>query len=63
MPPPGAVVAAVLADPTLGVHGRLGAAADTVLLVRPDGYVAFRGEPPDSAALEAYLGELFTTAR
>ena len=62
-PPPGAVAAAVLADPTLGVHGRLGAAADTVLLVRPDGYVAFRGEPPDPAALEAYLGELFTTAR
>jgi FAD binding domain len=27
------------------------------------GYVASRGEPPDPAALEAYLGELFTGAR
>lgn len=57
--PPEAGSAPVLADPTLSVHGRLGAAADTLYLVRPDGYLAFRGEPPDAAALGAYLEQLF----
>jgi hypothetical protein len=59
-PPSGA--ASILADPTLRVHGRLGAAADTLLLVRPDGYAAFRAEPPDPIYLQTYLGTLFTGA-
>ena len=49
----------ILSDPTLAVHGRLGAAVDTAYLVRPDGYLGFRGEPPDPAPLEAYLRGLF----
>ena len=60
-PPPGST--AVLADPTFAVHGRLGAAADTALLVRPDGYVAFRAEPPDLVALDAHLDALFAERR
>ena len=35
------------ADPELRVHGRLGAVADAAYVVRPDGYLAFRCEPPD----------------
>ena len=54
-PPAPADTVAVLADPTLGVHGRLGAAADTLYLVRPDGYLAFRGEPPDLATLVGHV--------
>jgi hypothetical protein len=30
-------------------------------LVRPDGYLGFRGEPPDPGALDAYLERLFQT--
>jgi len=58
-PPAEAGAAAIMADPTLSVHGRLGAAADTMYLVRPDGYLAFRSEPPDPVALDAYLGQVF----
>ena len=58
-PPAEAGAAAIMADPTLSVHGRLGAAADTMYLVRPDGYLAFRSEPPDPVALDAYRGQVF----
>jgi hypothetical protein len=50
----------IVADPVDSAHGRLGVLADTLLLVRPDGYVAFRSEPPDRhalfRALQAILG-------
>jgi 2-polyprenyl-6-methoxyphenol hydroxylase-like FAD-dependent oxidoreductase len=46
---------AVLADPGFAVHGHLGAVADTLYLIRPDGYLGFRGEPPDGARLAAYF--------
>ena len=49
----------ILIDPMLGVHGRLGAAADTVYLVRPDSYLAYRGEPPDPEPLDTYFRHLF----
>jgi hypothetical protein len=44
-----------LADPELAVHGRLGAVRPTLALVRPDGYLVYRSEPPDSARLDAFL--------
>jgi 2-polyprenyl-6-methoxyphenol hydroxylase-like FAD-dependent oxidoreductase len=44
-----------LADPSLRVHGRLGAVADGVFVVRPDGYLGFRCEPPAAAPIEAHL--------
>jgi hypothetical protein len=49
---------AVLADPAFGVHGHLGAAADTLYLIRPDGYLGFRGQPPDGARLAAYFAAI-----
>ena len=45
----------MLADPAFGVHGHLGAAADTLYLIRPDGYLGFRGEPQDGARLADYF--------
>jgi 2-polyprenyl-6-methoxyphenol hydroxylase-like FAD-dependent oxidoreductase len=48
----------IVADPNDRIHRRLGVLADTALLVRPDGYVAYRGEPPDQDDLMAYLGHL-----
>jgi 2-polyprenyl-6-methoxyphenol hydroxylase-like FAD-dependent oxidoreductase len=49
---------AVLADPAFGVHGHLGAAADTLYLIRPDGYLGYGGEPPDGARLAAYFAAI-----
>jgi 2-polyprenyl-6-methoxyphenol hydroxylase-like FAD-dependent oxidoreductase len=54
-PPAGPAAVEVLADPTLRVHGRLGAVSDAAYVVRPDGCLAFRCEPPDGAWLEARL--------
>jgi 2-polyprenyl-6-methoxyphenol hydroxylase-like FAD-dependent oxidoreductase len=48
----------VLADPGFGVHGHLGAVADTLYLVRPDGYLGYRAEPPDGARLADYFAGL-----
>ena len=45
----------VLADPTLRVHGRLGAVSEAAYVVRPDGYLGSRSEPPDPAQLGAHL--------
>ncbi len=42
----------VLADPTMALHGRLGAVDDTVYLIRPDSCLGYRGEPPDPPPLE-----------
>ncbi len=48
----------ILADPELRAHGRLGAVSDTAYVVRPDGYLAFRCEPPDADWLARKLGSL-----
>ena len=37
------------------VHRQLGAAGGTVILVRPDGYIGYRGQPADAEKLGAYL--------
>jgi hypothetical protein len=57
-PPPGPSGVAVLADPALRAHGRLGAVADAAYVVRPDGHLGFRCEPPDAARLAEHLALL-----
>ena len=41
---------------------RYGAGAPCLYLVRPDGYIGYRAQPPDAARLGAYLDRLFTPA-
>ncbi len=53
--PPGVEV---LADAGLRAHGRLGATEETAFVVRPDGYLGFRCEPPDPARIAGHLGRL-----
>jgi 2-polyprenyl-6-methoxyphenol hydroxylase-like FAD-dependent oxidoreductase len=48
----------VVADPELRAHGRLGAVADTAYVVRPDGHLGFRCQPPDAARLGEHLAVL-----
>ena len=43
------------AEPTLHVHGRLGAVSDTAYVVRPDGYLGFRCAPADADRLAGHL--------
>jgi 4,5-epoxidase len=45
----------ILSDRRLRVHGRLGAVHDVALVVRPDGYLGFRCEPPREDALVGHL--------
>jgi 2-polyprenyl-6-methoxyphenol hydroxylase-like FAD-dependent oxidoreductase len=50
-----------LPDPDGAVHRRYGARQACAYLVRPDGYVGFRGTPPRAEVLRRYLGRLFVT--
>jgi 2-polyprenyl-6-methoxyphenol hydroxylase-like FAD-dependent oxidoreductase len=52
-PVPGRIKA--FADPALRAHGSLGAVADAAYVVRPDGYLGFRCEPPDRDWLATHL--------
>jgi 2-polyprenyl-6-methoxyphenol hydroxylase-like FAD-dependent oxidoreductase len=45
----------ILLDPDRDVHHRYAAAAQSMYLVRPDGYVAFRGRPAGAEPLLNYL--------
>jgi hypothetical protein len=45
----------LLCDPTGALHARLGAAQPCLCLVRPDGHLGFRCEPPSLEALQAHL--------
>jgi 2-polyprenyl-6-methoxyphenol hydroxylase-like FAD-dependent oxidoreductase len=55
--PPGAVL---VRDPEQALHHRYGAAeGDCLYLIRPDGYVGYRGRPASSVALRAYLDRVF----
>jgi 2-polyprenyl-6-methoxyphenol hydroxylase-like FAD-dependent oxidoreductase len=45
-------------DPEGKVHARYGAGSECVYLVRPDGYVGFRSQPADQAALERSLARV-----
>jgi hypothetical protein len=54
-PPPGRSGVEVLADPALRAHGRLGAVTDAAYVVRPDGHLGFRCEPPVADWIAARL--------
>jgi hypothetical protein len=49
----------VVLDPEGVAHKRYGAASECLYLIRPDGYVGFRSQPADNAALDAYLSRIF----
>jgi NADPH-dependent dioxygenase len=49
------VPAELLCDPVGALHERLGAERPCLCLVRPDGHLGFRGEPPSLESLEAHL--------
>jgi 2-polyprenyl-6-methoxyphenol hydroxylase-like FAD-dependent oxidoreductase len=42
-------------DPDGHLHQKLGAVDPTLILVRPDGYIGYRGQPADGEALSKYL--------
>jgi 2-polyprenyl-6-methoxyphenol hydroxylase-like FAD-dependent oxidoreductase len=50
----------VLLDAAGEVHRRYGARSECLYLVRPDGVVAFRGQPADGDKLQAFLERIFT---
>ena len=58
---PGPPGVEALADATLAVHGRLGAVREAAFVVRPDGYLGFRAEPPDADRIAGHLGRLGVT--
>jgi 2-polyprenyl-6-methoxyphenol hydroxylase-like FAD-dependent oxidoreductase len=48
-----------LADPTNALHRRFGAAGACLYLIRPDGYVGYRGQPLDAYRFREYLKKIF----
>ncbi len=48
-----------LADSDGEVHRRFGAGRACAYLIRPDGYVGYRGMPPDAESLRQYLRSIF----
>ncbi len=61
-PPSGEVPDELLRDPTGALHERLGAERPSLCLVRPDGHLGLRAEPPALAPLEAHLGRIFRSS-
>jgi hypothetical protein len=53
--PPGVEV---IGDAAQRAHGRLGAVGEAAFVVRPDGYLGFRCEPPDAGRISGHLGRL-----
>jgi 2-polyprenyl-6-methoxyphenol hydroxylase-like FAD-dependent oxidoreductase len=49
-------------DEQAAAHRRYGAEQGAIYLVRPDGYIAFRGAPPDADALRATLARWLTVS-
>jgi hypothetical protein len=48
------------ADPSGALHRRFGALRESLYLVRPDRYIAYRSQPADEAHLWAYLETIFS---
>src|SRR5262249_27769992 len=48
-----------LLDEDGAAHRRFGARSACLYLVRPDGYIAYRSQPPDADRLAAYLARVF----
>jgi len=42
-------------DPDGQLHQKLGVVDPTIVVVRPDGYIGYRGQPADGEALSKYL--------
>jgi hypothetical protein len=51
--------AAVLLDPERELHQTYGAGAESLYLIRPDGYIGFRSQPVEKEPLLQYLSQLF----
>ena len=49
----------VVAPGNRSLHGRYGVDSPTLVLVRPDGHIAYRGPAEDLDGLVAYLDRLF----
>jgi len=49
----------ILLDPECELHHRYGAGAESLYLIRPDGYVGYRSQPADAEKLFAYLSTIF----
>jgi 2-polyprenyl-6-methoxyphenol hydroxylase-like FAD-dependent oxidoreductase len=49
----------ILLDPRGELHHRYGARGACLYVVRPDGYIGFRSQPPDPEALKSYLTQIF----
>ena len=49
----------ILLDPMGELHHRYGARDACLYVVRPDGYIGFRSQPPDSEALKSHLSQIF----
>jgi hypothetical protein len=49
----------ILLDPRSELHHRYGARSECLYVVRPDGYIGFRSQPPDPVALKSYLTQIF----
>ena len=59
-PEGGPDVASEHVDVDSTMHRAFGASVASVVLVRPDGYIAFRNQPADPDALASYLASIFT---
>jgi hypothetical protein len=53
------VKADMLLDPNGELHHRYGARNACLYVVRPDGYIGFRSQPPDAEALTSYFTQIF----
>lgn len=49
----------ILLDPRGELHHRYGARNACLYVVRPDGYIGFRSQPPDAEALSSYFTRVF----
>jgi 2-polyprenyl-6-methoxyphenol hydroxylase-like FAD-dependent oxidoreductase len=56
-----AAVDATIHDPGGVLHGRFGARAACLYLIRPDNYIGYRSMPPDASRLREYLHRIFVS--
>jgi hypothetical protein len=49
----------ILLDPRGELHHRYGARSACLYVVRPDGYIGFRSQPPDPETLKSYFTQIF----
>jgi 2-polyprenyl-6-methoxyphenol hydroxylase-like FAD-dependent oxidoreductase len=58
--PDGEIDPQFVIDPELALHHRYGAEHESMYVIRPDGYIGFRGEPVDLNVLRGYLARVIT---